>query len=327
MRPHNYIIIIHQIFVILFSAMKTIWRSAHLLLPTLFVVAFVLFPKGLWGQICALNPDGTQLRQLATIGGSVRSLAFSPDGNQITFSAIISGHQRVFLMGSDGKNLRHLGQSTDPDSASPVFTPDGKRILASRSGPSGTGLYLINLDGSETQLFKSGAMNASYSLDGVKLLFNRSLPSLTLFGPDLFVADADGSNERQVPTPPKASVLHASFNPTNSMEIAFTTWGPDTAIWIQNLDGTRARTVSQPSLLVDGASYFPSGKQILYSGMQPKPSMQSALFEQDIGGTATKELIAIPTTLMSGIGPPVILMPIVSPNGKMVACVCGSSGK
>lgn len=222
-------------------------------------------------------------------------------------------------MNSDGTNVRQLGQPNDLDNGSPVFTPDGKRLLISRITP--TGLYLMNLDGSGARLFKSGALNGRYSADGSKVLFNR--PSPTLFGINLYVAAADGSNEKQVPTPSKASAVHASFNPTNSSEIVFTAWDPATTIWVQNVDGTQARSLTQPPLYVDAASYDPSGKQIVYSARQPRPSLQSAIFKRDISGATSQQLVVVPASLVQGISMPIILLPVFSPNGKTISCICG----
>jgi Tol biopolymer transport system component len=174
----------------------------------------------------------------------------------------------------------------------------------------------MNLDGSEARLFKSGAFEGKYSGDGSKIIFGRQP---TLLGSALYVASADGSNETRVPTPQRAPAFHASFNPTNNSEVVFTAFTESPTIWLQLVNGTHAHALSKAPLLVDAASYDPTGFQIVYSGTQPG-SLTFAIFKGDIIGTANQQIIVVPVSLLAGI--PLFLDPVFSPDGKTIACIC-----
>ena len=273
-------------------------------------------PTVLPGQICLMDPDGSNFRKLPTLPVAVRSLSYSPSGSQITFSGLAADHMRVFVMTADGKNIRQIGDADTPDASSPTFTPDEKQLLVSQLNASGVGLYLMNLDGTGRKLFKDDALNAKYSADGSRVIFDRVL-RFPKFGTELYVAVGDGSDERRVMTPGNPLAQSASFNPKNSAEIVLTTTtGDETAIWTQNVDGTQARALTPPHLLANVASYTPSGQQLVYSGEQ-LGSSAFALFKADLGAATSQPLSSRPA--MS------LLSPIFSPDGRTISFICSSA--
>jgi Tol biopolymer transport system component len=105
------------------------------------------------GDLTALMPSGTEVNFCT---GS-----WSPQGNEIVFSARIPSGTRstIWVVHSDGSGLRQVpiagcgGTVDDPASSgcnSPVWSPDGTKILFERFTP-GTrqaDLYTVNADGS-----------------------------------------------------------------------------------------------------------------------------------------------------------------------------------
>lgn len=63
---------------------------------------------------------------------------FSPDGKSIVFVSDRSQSDNVWIMNADGTNPRALTRDNDTKFQSPVFTPDGKYVVASR----GNDLYM-----------------------------------------------------------------------------------------------------------------------------------------------------------------------------------------
>lgn len=109
-------------------------------------IAFSDFIAGT-SQIFTVNPDGTGLTQLTTLGGERPS--WSPDGGRVAFENSVSGNLDVYAINADGTGLTRL--TTDPDrDFQPAWSPSGRKI-AFAHGPSGTvasNIYTMNSDGS-----------------------------------------------------------------------------------------------------------------------------------------------------------------------------------
>ena len=74
---------------------------------------------------------------------------FSPDGKRITFVSDRSGGENLWLMNVDGKDSVQLTTGNGNQYVSPAWTPDGKYIVASRSGAEfgAAKLWLYHVDG------------------------------------------------------------------------------------------------------------------------------------------------------------------------------------
>ena len=74
---------------------------------------------------------------------------FSPDGKRIVFVSDRSGADNVWILSLDGKDTTQLTKGTTAEYVSPEFTPDGKYVVASRSGSLfGTAkLWMYHVDG------------------------------------------------------------------------------------------------------------------------------------------------------------------------------------
>ncbi|MBW7934569.1 MAG: PD40 domain-containing protein, partial [Gemmatimonadaceae bacterium] len=74
---------------------------------------------------------------------------FSPDGQRIVFVSDRSGGENVWLMNADGKDTVALTTGNTNQYVSPIFTPDGRYVVVSRSGGTfGTAkLWQYHVDG------------------------------------------------------------------------------------------------------------------------------------------------------------------------------------
>ena len=100
-------------------------------------------------HIWRMNADGTNLKQMTTGDSSEFSPACSPDGQWLLFTSLRSGKQCLWRMPVNGGDAI---QVTTKQSASGLYSPDGKFIAAgyaAEEGRAGLKLGIFNADGGE----------------------------------------------------------------------------------------------------------------------------------------------------------------------------------
>ncbi len=122
--------------------------------------------KGTWMSL-DVSPDGQtivfdllgDLYTMPITGGKATRLSsglayegmprFSPDGKKIVFVSDRSGGDNVWMMSLDMKDTTQLTRGNNNLYISPEFTPDGKYVIASRSGGLGGAakLWMYHVDG------------------------------------------------------------------------------------------------------------------------------------------------------------------------------------
>ncbi len=83
-------------------------------------------------ELYVMNADGSDNRQITSLGGANFGPSWTPDGKRIIFSSNHknprSGNFDLFLVDLDGKNLEQVTNSPVFDGF-PMFSPDGKRLI------------------------------------------------------------------------------------------------------------------------------------------------------------------------------------------------------
>ncbi len=122
--------------------------------------------KGTWISL-DVSPDGSQivfdlmgdLYSLPITGGKATRLThgmaydvqprFSPDGKKVVFVSDRSGGENLWIMNADGKDTTALTTGNGNQFISPAWSPDGKYVVASRSGGTfgSAKLYMYHVDG------------------------------------------------------------------------------------------------------------------------------------------------------------------------------------
>jgi Tol biopolymer transport system component len=98
-----------------------------------------------------MNADGSDNRQITTLGGANFGPSWTPDGQAIIFS---SNHKNprsrnfdLYTVGLDGKNLQQITFNPEFDGF-PMFSPDGTQLIfASNRGGAKQGetnLFIAN---------------------------------------------------------------------------------------------------------------------------------------------------------------------------------------
>ena len=93
-------------------------------------------------ELYICNADGSDLRQLTSLGNANWSPFFLPDGKRVIFSSNFEAERgfpfNLYIIGIDGKGLEKVTHSETFD-AFPVFSNDGKKLIFSSNRNNGGG--------------------------------------------------------------------------------------------------------------------------------------------------------------------------------------------
>ena len=84
------------------------------------------------GDLYTLPFAGGEARRITSGMGFNSQPRFSPDGRRITFISDRGGAENVWIADADGSSAKQLSQDEQSEFCSPVWTPDGNYVIASR---------------------------------------------------------------------------------------------------------------------------------------------------------------------------------------------------
>lgn len=115
----------------------------------------------------------------------------SPVGSNVVVTSNLRGNYDLYLLAPGADPV--LRTDSSDDEIDPSWSPDGTSILYTRETQSGDEIWTIPSVGGAARRVLANACAASYTPDGKRLVFVRSLPSRK---DAVGVADADGGNVR-----------------------------------------------------------------------------------------------------------------------------------
>ncbi len=245
-----------------------------------------------------MNPDGTGDKQLTNPPrGAIDSLPdWSPDGDRIVFHREFTGKPyEIYTVKADGSDEKQVdpgcptGVTDDEicEESDPAWSPDGKAIAF--SWPHGAlkevrgeetievrGIGVMALDGTGAELITQTKRpthaedeTPTWSPDGRQIAFVRlNITAEPLDATAIFVAKADGSDERQI-TPWKLNAADPAWSPDGSL-ISFRSELPDTDfvgdIHTVRPDGSGLTQLTRAKgKTVYGSSFSPDGSSIVFA--------------------------------------------------------------
>jgi len=211
------------------------------------------------------NADGTNLRPLfpKRVGPGVRTgynaeATISPDGRTILFTSTKDGDLELYTMDVNGRKVRRITNRVGYDGGA-FFSPDGKRIVWRAGLPE----------------------NAAEELE------YRSLLKQDLVRPskmELWVADADGGNARQVTR--NGAANFAPFFTPDGKRIIFASNMDDPRrrkfeLYLINVDGTGLERVTYGAEFDSFAMFSPDGKRLVWASNRNGKDRETNIFVAD----------------------------------------------
>jgi TolB protein len=157
-------------------------------------------------QVYVMHADGTRQRPITKPPkGAVYPAAprWSPEGERIVYVAVGSSGQ-LYLMRADGTGVRRVTHD-GWDYNYPAWSPNGRRIAFVRGNASGSGVWAMNVNGTDLRRLTDVPSDASpaWSPDGSMIAFQRFVDGV---GIAIWLMDADGDNQVQLTTPLTTSI-------------------------------------------------------------------------------------------------------------------------
>jgi len=260
--------------------------------------------KGTWLSL-DVSPDGQtiifdmlgQLYTLPMTGGKATALTsgmayssqarFSPDGKRIVYVSDRSGGDNVWTMSLDLKDTVQITKGNDNGYVSPEWTPDGKYVVASKSGGLGGAakLWLYNVDGGNGLNLLGGApptqktIGAAFGKEARYIWYAARTGDwqYNAVGPQyqLYVYDRENGKTSQMSTR-FGSAFRPTLSPDGKLLVYATRYETKTGLRLRNLETQaeewlafpvqRDETESRAPLdAYPGFSFTPDSKAIVVS--------------------------------------------------------------
>ena len=195
-------------------------------------------------DVQVMRPDGTGRRTLTKSDDREIDAQWSPDGTRISFQRWRWAEGEdwrdswIWTMRPDGSDPRPLAQGT-----SARWSPDGRRLVFNRATQEGSGLYVIDADGTNVRRLLATARLDSptaWSPDGRKILFTRSFSDRAS---DVYVMNADGTGVRRL-TRARGVDMSGTWSPDGSRIVFSSNRLGRTHLFVMRANGTRQHPIT-----------------------------------------------------------------------------------
>jgi TolB protein len=166
------------------------------------------------GDIWTMRADGSEKRRLTRTRAAEAHPAWAPDSSAIVFARAGS----LYVMDEAGANVRRLTRSANDGFA--AWSPDGRVVaFARRVRTAPMDVWTVPAGGGKPALLIKHGSEPAWSLDGRRLAFvsqrahfGRTCAETCAFSTEVYVADADGTDQHRV-TRTKADEHSPAWSP------------------------------------------------------------------------------------------------------------------
>jgi TolB protein len=226
-----------------------------------------------YGDIYAIQPNGTARVRLTASAGLDIEPAWSPDGRQVAFTSGRGGSDPtcqsscnldVYVMNADGSRVKRLTDDPARD-REPAWSPDSSKIVfTSTRGDGFSGdLYVMNADGTgETPITTTSPTfekHAAWSPDGARIAFFRGACAFNCTS-HIYTLAPDGSDLTQLTSGDFVRDRTPDWSPDGG-RVVFNREEFENQFYIVNRDGSGLTSI--PGLHLEPA-WSPDGTRIAH---------------------------------------------------------------
>ncbi len=275
---------------------------------------------------------------IASIGVTVIpdgvTTATSAARGQLAFVSSVAGNIQIYVINADGSGRRRLTSPTG-QSAIPVWSPDGRRIVFVRRREDDSQIYIMNADGTEQKRLTAPPGTSTFpawSPDGRRIAFVSGRAGDL----QIYLMNADGSGQRRLTGPPGRSTVpvwspdgrHIAFISTQDRDV------PE--LYVMNADGTGQRRLTEPELVVTKLPFSAGGRTApgVEGGVLLRPGVLHPVWSPDGRrityvsrvGRAEQEISAVNLDGNGRVRITTGYAPAWSPDGRRLAFVVARVG-
>jgi TolB protein len=208
-----------------------------------------------------MDQDGANVRALTTGETSIVAPRYSPATQDIAFMTQQTGHQpRIQVINLETGTRQAVG-NFDSMSASPRFSPDGRRLVLSVQQGGNADIVTMDLASKAQRPITQGmAIDTSptYSPDGSQIVFESDRGG----SQQIYVMGADGGNPHRISFG-EGSASQPAWSPRGDL-IAFTRQRKGGfAICVMKPDGSGERVLTE-GFHNEGPTFAPNGQYVLF---------------------------------------------------------------
>lgn len=227
-------------------------------------IVYVCF-DGRYDQICLMNADGSDRRQLTEEEATSFYPSLAPDGNQIVFSSNRDGNFEIYMMDTNGRNLVQLTDNLGSAYA-PEISPKNNRIAFTLASGNRQDIWVMRMDGGNARPFtdSGSAIDPSWAPDAERILFAMTRQG----GNSLYTIEAaDGSRPQRVTGNDFDTGGRNDWSPDGERVAFYAGPSGDHEIFTANLDGDDAIQHTQGGDNL-GPTYSPDGEWLAFTSFR-----------------------------------------------------------
>lgn len=220
-----------------------------------------------YDQICLMNADGTEWRQLTNNNRHNWYASLAPDGQSVVYSSNLTGNYEIYEISVDGGQAVQLTSRIGGKLYAPEISPDGTKIVFTHDDNKVQTVWVMNRDGSNPhRVSPDDGWDPSWTTDGKQILFASLISNGTI---QLFTMQANGSNPEQV-TQMRGLVGRSDWAPNGEFVATYAGSYGSRSIYLIPLDGLEPiEYVFSPT--ASAPSFSPDGQWFAFTGYIDQP--------------------------------------------------------